>query len=421
LPSRDAAEEVSAMPFSKPENQRCRLDFPALAQPGQAAPAFLDGPGGTQVPRAVIEAITLYYERCNANTHGQFVTSSESDALIWSAREAVASLLGAHGPASISFGANMTTLTFALAHALGRRLAAGDEIVITQLDHEANRGPWLMLEERGAVVREVALRPDGRLDPEGMVRAIGKRTRIVALGMASNALGTVNDVALARRLSQQVGAILVLDAVHFVPHFPIDVRALGTDFVLCSAYKFYGPHVGILYSRPGLLEHLRTDRLATQDDAAPYRIETGTLNHAALAGVKAAVEYIASWGEGATLRERVISAMEGIAAWEHALAAYYASQVQQVRGVTVWGTDFSSPRRAPTVSITIDGHPPAEAAHRLGERGVFVWDGDFYAARAVEVLGLAARGGLLRAGMSMYTTRDDVDRLLGGVTEIAAA
>jgi cysteine desulfurase family protein (TIGR01976 family) len=413
---------VDVVAFSKPENQRCRLDFPALARTLDGPPlAFLDGPAGTQVPRPVIKAVTGYYEHCNANTHGQFITSWESDKLIWETREVVAAFLGAHGPASISFGANMTTLAFALAHALGRRLVEGDEVVITQLDHEANRGPWLMLGERGAVIREVALRPDGRLDPEDMARKIGARTRIVALGMASNAIGTVNDVELARRLSQQVGALLVLDAVHYAPHFPIDVRALGADVLLCSAYKFYGPHVGILYARPGLLEHLRTDRLTTQADSAPYRIETGTLNHAALAGVKAAVEYVATWGDGVALRDRLVSAMEGIAAWEHALAAYYASQVQQIQGVTVWGTDFSSPRRAPTVSITVDGHEPAELARHLGERGVLVWDGDFYAARAVEVLGLAARGGLLRSGMSMYTTREEVDRLLAGVAEIAAA
>ncbi len=410
------------MPFSKTENQRCRLDFPALKRIIDGQPiAFLDGPAGTQVPRAVIDAVVAYYERCNANTHGQFVTSAESDAMIWSAREAVATFLGAHGPASISFGANMTSLAFALAHALGRRLVVGDEVVITQLDHEANRGPWLMLEKRGVVVREVALRPDGRLDAEDMARTIGKRTRIVAIGMASNALGTVNDVSLARRLSQQVGAVLVLDAVHYAPHFPIDVRAIGTDFLLCSAYKFYAPHVGVLYSRPGLLEHLRTDCLATQEDSAPYRIETGTLNHAAIAGVKAAIDYIATWGELGSQRERLVSAMDGIAAWEYALAAYYASQVQQLRGVTVWGTDFGSPRRAPTVSITIDGHSPADVARRLGERGVFVWDGNFYAARAVEVLGVGARGGLIRAGVSMYTTREDIDRLLAGVAEIAAS
>jgi len=408
------------MPFSKHENQRCRLDFPALARTLDGAPlTFLDGPAGTQVPRSVIAAISRYYEWCNANTHGQFITSWESDRLLWEAREAVAALLGAHGPATISFGANMTTLTYALARALGRKLKEGDEVVITQLDHEANRGPWLSLQERGVLVREVVLRSDGRLDPEDMARKITRRTRIVAVGMASNALGTVNDVALARRLSQQVQALLVLDAVHYAPHFPIDVRAIPADFLLCSAYKFYGPHVGVLYSRPGLLDRLEPDRLVTQDQSEPYRIETGTLNHAAIAGVKAAVEYIASWGTGDTLRERVVSAMDAIAAWEHALAAYYASQVRQIPGVTVWGTDFSSPRRAPTVSITIDGVPASEAARRLGERGIFVWDGHFYASRAIEVLGLGGRGGLLRTGVSMYTTREDIDRLLAGVAEIA--
>jgi len=411
------------MAFSKQENQRCRMDFPALSRTlDDGRPiSFLDGPAGTQVPRVVIEAVARYYERCNANTHGQFITSWESDRMLWEARETVAAFLGAHGPATISFGANMTTLAYSLARALGRKLKEGDEVVITQLDHEANRGPWLALEERGAVVREVVLRPDGRLDPEDMARKITKRTRIVAFGMASNALGTVNDVALARRLSQQVDALLVLDAVHYAPHFPIDVRALGTDFLLCSAYKFYAPHVGVLYARPGLLDRLKPDRLSTQDAAAPHRIETGTLNHAAIAGVKAAIEYVASWGAGASLRERVVSAMEAIAAWEHALAATYYSQVRSVQGVTAWGPDFSTPRRAPTVSITIDGVDPVEAARRLGERGVFVWDGHFYAARAVEALGLSGRGGLLRAGMSMYTTREDVDRLLAGVAEIAAS
>jgi cysteine desulfurase family protein (TIGR01976 family) len=411
------------MSFSKIENQRCRQDFPALKRAlDDGRPfAYLDGPAGTQVPRQVIEAISGYYERCNANTHGQFITSWESDKLVWEAREAVAAFLGAHGPATISFGANMTTLAFALARALGRKLKEGDEVVVTQLDHEANRGPWLALEERGAIVREVVLRPDGRLDPEDMARKITKRTRLVAVGMASNALGTVNDVGLARRLATQVDALLVLDAVHYAPHFPLDVRALGVDFLLCSAYKFYGPHVGILYSRPGLLDRLRPDRLSTQDEAPPYRIETGTLNHAAIAGVKAAVEYVASWGTGESLRERATSAMEAIAAWEHALAAYYWSQVKMVPGVTVWGTDFSTTRRAPTVSITVGGVDATEAARRLGERGVFVWDGHFYAARAVEVLGLAGRGGLLRTGMSMYTTREEIDRLLAGVAEIAAS
>jgi cysteine desulfurase family protein (TIGR01976 family) len=291
--------------------------------------------------------------------------------------------------------------------------------VITELDHEANRGPWLGLGEKGVVVREVRLQPDGRLDEEDLRRKVGPRTRLLAVGGASNALGTVNDLALARRLSHDVGAWLLVDAVHYAPHFPIDVEALDADFLLCSAYKFYGPHVGLLYSRPGLLDRLPVDRLRTQDVSAPERIETGTLNHAALAGVKAAIDYVASWGTGAGLRQRLVSSMERIGVHEHRLAADYHRRASAIAGVRVWGPDFSAARRAPTVSITIEGVPASAAARRLGERGVLVWDGDFYAARPVEVLGLVERGGLLRMGVSMYNTATEIDRLVAGVAEIA--
>ncbi|HQU34300.1 MAG TPA: cysteine desulfurase-like protein [Thermoanaerobaculaceae bacterium] len=409
------------MPFSATDVERCRMDFPALARAENGVPlAFLDGPAGSQVPERVIAAVAQYYRTCNANTHGAFVTSRESDGMIGGARAAVAAFLGAPSWREISFGANMTTLNFALAHALGREMKAGDEVVITELDHEANRGPWLGLQERGAVVREVALFPDGRLDHDDMRAKITARTRVVAIGYSSNALGTVNDVPLARELARAVGARLVVDAVHYAPHFPLDVVALDPDFLLCSAYKFYGPHVGILYARPGALDGLRTDKLRTQEDSAPYRIETGTLNHAAIAGVRAAVDYIASWGEGATLRERLVSAMTAIGAHEHELAAFYWDSVRKLPGVTAWGQDFSSPRRAPTVSVTIAGVRPDAAAAALGEKGLLVWDGDFYAARAIEVLGLAERGGVLRTGISMYNTRAEVERLLAGVAELAA-
>jgi cysteine desulfurase family protein (TIGR01976 family) len=408
------------MGFGQDSVEKCRNDFPALERRvGGHTLAFLDGPAGTQVPRQVIDAVAGYYRTCNANTHGAFVTSRESDELIRSVREVVAVFLGAPSWREISFGANMTTLNFSLSRALAREMAPGDEIVITELDHEANRGPWLALADAGIVVREVALRPDGALDPDDLRAKITRRTRLVAIGYASNALGTVNDVALARQLSRAVGAWLVVDAVHYAPHFPLDVSALDPDFLLCSAYKFYGPHVGILYARPGLLAALRTERLRTQDAGPPYRIETGTLNHAALAGVKAAIEYIASWGEGDTLRARVVSAMEGIAAHEHALAGFYWEKARRIPGVTAWGQDFSSPRRAPTVSITLAGRRPAEVARGLGEAGVLVWDGDFYAARAIEVLGLAGRGGVLRAGVSMYNTRVEIERLLAGIEAAA--
>jgi selenocysteine lyase/cysteine desulfurase len=253
-----------------------------------------------------------------------------------------------------------------------------------------------------------------------MAAKITPRTKLFAIGASANSLGTVNDIALARRLTRQVGALLVIDAVHYAPHFPIDVQALGADFLLCSAYKFYGPHVGVLYSRPGALDRLPTDRLSVQDPAAPYRIETGTLNHAAIDGVRAAVEYIAGWGHGASLRERIVDAMTHISAYEHELAKFYHDAVRGIPGVRVWGPDFSGRARAPTVSITIDKITAAAAATALGNQGICVWDGDFYAARAVQVLGLAERGGLLRTGISMYNTRDELNRLLTGVQRLAS-
>jgi cysteine desulfurase family protein (TIGR01976 family) len=313
----------------------------------------------------------------------------------------------------------MTSLAFSLSRALARLLKPGDEVVITQLDHEGNRGPWLRLEEAGAVVREVAMRPDGTLDSDDLARKIGPRTRLVAIGYASNALGTVNDLALARKLSRAVGAWLVVDAVHAAPHFSMDVVGLDTDFLLCSAYKWYGPHIGVLYARPGLLEQLPTDRLRTQDPAAPFRIETGTLNHAALAGVGAAVQFLAGFSAGATLRQRLVATMTTLEKQERALAARYYDQVKAIPGVTVWGPDFKGGRRAPTVSITVAGLTPEQVAHRLGERGVAVWDGHFYAARCIEVLGLGDKGGVVRSGMSIYTNEEDVQRLVDGVAAVA--
>jgi cysteine desulfurase family protein (TIGR01976 family) len=398
----------------------CRKDFPALARTHNGYPlAYLDGPGGTQVPQKVIDAVSWYYKTCNSNTHGMFITTNESDAAIQETREAVAAFLGAPDWSCISFGHNMTTLNFSLSHALVREMAPGDEIVITELDHEANRGPWLHLVERGIVVKEVKLLPTGRLDYADMAAKVTPKTRLVAIGFSSNALGTINDIAEARRLSKAVGARLLVDAVHYAPHFPLDVAALDVDFLLCSAYKFYAPHIGILYCRPGLLDSLTPDRLRTQDNIAPFKIETGTMNHAAIVGVKAGIEYIASWGEGPDLRSRVVSGMTAIAAYEHGLASEYYEKVKAIPGVTVWGTDFSSTHRAPTVSITIDGVHPAEAAKALGEKGLLVWDGDFYAVRAIEVLGLAPSGGVIRVGFSMYNTREEIARLLEEIRRLA--
>jgi cysteine desulfurase family protein (TIGR01976 family) len=404
------------MTFTAEDNRRCRADFPALQRrEGGDELVFLDGPGGSQVPAAVIQSMVGFYQTCNVNLHGHFPPSREVDRRMDLARQTLADFLGAAGPHCISFGQNMTTLNYALSAAIGRTLTAGDEILITQLDHEANRGPWLRLQERGAVVQEVRLRDCGELDLDDMAAKITPRTKVFALGAASNALGTVNDIALARRLTRAVGALLVVDAVHYAPHFPLDVHAMDTDFLLCSGYKFYGPHVGVLYSKPGALERLPTDRLSVQDPAAPYRIETGTQNHAAIDGLRAAVDYLAGWGAGNTLRERVVDALSGISAYEHRLAASYREEVGRLPGVRVWGPDFASRMRAPTVSITLQKHTAAEAAAALGARGICVWDGHFYAARAIDVLGLAGRGGLLRTGISMYTTERDLARLLEGI------
>jgi cysteine desulfurase family protein (TIGR01976 family) len=391
---------------------RCREDFPSLQREFGGHPvAFLDGPGGTQVPSSVVAAITDCYAKRNVNTHGNFPPSVELDARLLAARAAIADFLGAAGPERISIGQNMTSLAFALSHAIGHSIAAGDEVLITQLDHEANRGPWQLLESQGAIVREVPLLATGELDYEAMERLISRRTRLLALGCSSNAIGTVNDLEVARRLTRAAGALLILDAVHYAPHFPIDVSRLDPDFLICSAYKFYGPHVGILYSRAGALESLTTDKLVVQEDAAPYRIETGTLNHPAIEGVAAAVEYLARFGRGNSRREAVHDALAAISDYEHSLGSELWSSLGTLRGVRLWGVPFGKAQRAPTVSFTVQGHDPALVARRLGERGICVWDGNFYAPRPVEILGIPG-GSLIRVGFSMYNTAAEVARLL---------
>jgi cysteine desulfurase family protein (TIGR01976 family) len=407
------------MPFTHEHSLRCRKDFPALSRtPEGLKLTYLDGPAGSQVPQVVIDRLGEFYATCNVNTRGNFWPSQEVDRRLAAAREALAAFLGAENASCISFGQNMTTLNYALSAAIGHTMKPGDEVLITQLDHEANRGPWLRLQERGINVREVRLLPTGQLDLADMAAKITARTKVFALGASSNILGTVNDMRLARRLTDEVGALLVIDAVHYAPHFSMDVKSLGADFLLCSGYKFYGPHVGVLYSRPGALDRLPTERLSVQDPAAPYRIETGTLNHAAIDALRAAVEYLAGWGQGSSLRERLVDAMTGIAAYEHGLAKFFHDSVRGMRGVQVWGPDFSQPARAPTVSITLDKASAAQAATALGKEGICVWDGDFYAARAAEVLGVRDRGGVLRTGVSMYSSREDLQRLLAGLAKL---
>ena len=408
----------SHVPPSSIKLGSCGSDFPSLARTvdGRSL-VFLDGPAGTQVPRQVIAAMTRYYETSNANTHGSFLTSLETDAVIAGTRQAACTLLGAPHPRTISFGANMTTLAFSLSRGLARAFREGDRVLVSGLDHEANRGPWITLAERGVIIDEIGITPGCALDEYDFRRKVTPRTRLVAIGGASNAFGTVNNIALARELTRKVGAWLLIDAVHFAPHFLIDVVALDVDFLLCSAYKFYGPHVGILYARDGLLDSLEVDRLRTQDQNAPSRIETGTLNHAALAGVTAAIEYIASFGDGAGLRERIAAAMEHLGRHERWLGSVLYESLRRIPGVTVHGQSFDVPMRAPTLAITSASMPAAELSARLAKRGIFTWAGHFYAIRPMELLGLLARGGVVRAGISAYTTPDDIEAYAAALDE----
>ncbi len=310
----------------------------------------------------------------------------------------------------------MTTLAFALSRALARETTPGDEVVVTELDHDANIWPWLTLQEHGAVVRQVPVMPDATLDLGTFRELIGERTRLVAVGLASNAVGTVTDVAAVRGWARAAGARLVVDAVHAVPHLVTDVAALDPDFLFCSAYKFFGPHVGVLYARPGALARLRTDKVRSQRDSAPERIETGTLNHAALAGVPPAVEFIASLGPGGgSLRERVVAGMSAIYDGEHLLVRRLAEGLAALDGVRLYGPPVDGRLRAPTIAFTVAGVHPDDVARRLGRQQVAVWSGNFYASTLVERLGLAASGGLVRAGIAPYTTEEEVDRLVAAV------
>jgi cysteine desulfurase family protein (TIGR01976 family) len=394
-------------------NDTVRNQFPSLKRMVNGRPiVHLDGPAGTQVPQSVIDAMVNVYSHSNANTHGQFVTSQETDLSVEHARSQVADLLGAEGPNTISFGANMTSLNFVLANAIARSLQPGDEILITQLDHEANRGPWLHQRRHGIVVREVLLEEDGSLDYADLEKKISEKTRVIAIGLASNIFGTVNEIDRVRQLAYEVGALLVVDGVHYVPHLLTDVKAIDCDFLLCSAYKFYGPHVGILYSRPGALDRLETDRLRVQTQHAPYRIERGTLNHAALAGVSAAVDFVASFGEGASLREKIISGMGLIQKYERSLAQQLYLGLRDLDGVDIYGPPLKETQRAPTISFTVENKRPEEICRLLADHSICAWDGHFYAIRAVEALGLMGQGGVTRMGIAAYNTSDEIEYVI---------
>lgn len=400
-------------------NKNIRKQFPALSRLHKKKKLiFLDGPAGTQVPNQVIDSIGNYYKNSNANSHGEFITTQETDEIIHKTRKDVAAFMGADGPHEISLGQNMTTLNYSLSRAIGRKLKSGDEILITQLDHEANRGPWLALQDLGIIVKEVRLKKDGTLDYKDFASKINEKTKLVAMGWASNITGTVNDVKKIRALTYQVGAYLLVDAVHYAAHFSMDVKALGCDFLLCSAYKFYGPHVGLLYTRSGILDSLPTDRLRTADQHAPYSIETGTLNHAALAGVSAAINFIKSYGKGKTQRDKLASAMNTIAKHEKSLAKKLYAGLRKIKGVEILGPRFTSSLRAPTISFYTPKLSAKELCTQLAANNICAWSGHFYAIKTTEVLGYLDKGGVTRMGISMYTTKEEIDKTLAALNDI---
>ena len=396
-----------------------RSQFPALERVHNGHPvAYFDGPGGTQVPRRVVDAMADYLYHHNANTHWSYPTSAETDAAISEARIAVADFVNA-SPGEVVFGNNMTTITFHVARALGRGWGPGDEVVVTELDHHANIAPWQALaRERGITLRSVPFSVEtGQLDWDALERAITPRTKLLAIGAASNALGTITDVTAAARLAHAVGALVFVDAVHYAAHGLIDARLADCDFLACSAYKFYGPHAGFLYGKGSILAQLDVPKLEPAPDEAPERVETGTQNHEGIVGTGAAVDFIASIGRGQTRRERLVTAMGMLHSHGDALVRQLWEGLGAVPGVQRYGPTPDQ-SRTPTVSFVVNGAPSEQVAIRLAEQGIFVSHGDFYAATVVERLGHAADG-VVRAGCACYTTAGEVDRLLAGVEEVA--
>jgi cysteine desulfurase family protein (TIGR01976 family) len=369
--------------------------------------------------KPAIDATSSYMSRGGANLHGAFPTSVETEEILRDARRASAELLGAE-PDEISFGANMTTLTFAVSRALARTWDADSEIVVTELDHRANVDPWLLAAaERGAKVRWVRVDPETlTLEGEDIERAITGKTRLVAVGLASNAVGTVNDVAAVADLAQQVGAVVAVDAVHAVPHIPVDRDEIGADVLTCSAYKFFGPHVGVTAVKRDLLETLDTYKVEPAPDYIPDKLETGTQNHEGIAGAKGAVDFIASLGTGASRRERLISGMQIIEEYEADLAAKFRAALREIPRVELYAAP-EGVRKTPTVAFRMEGHTPREVTEHMAERGFFVADGHFYASTLARRLGIHDKGSWVRAGLAPYNTEDEVEGFIEALARFA--
>jgi cysteine desulfurase family protein (TIGR01976 family) len=403
-----------------------RSQFPALSESVNGQPAaFLDGPGGTQVPHKVILAISDYLQHSNANTCGAYATSRRTDAVIAGARAAMADFLGCDAD-EIVFGPNMTTLTFALSRSIGRELGPGHEIVVTHLDHDANVSTWRSLEERGVTVRFADIQEnDCTLDMQHLARQITAKTKLVAVGYASNAVGTINDVKEVVRLAHQVGALAFVDAVHYGPHGLIDVRAIDCDFLACSTYKFFGPHMGVLYGKREHLKRLQPYKVRALVNEVPNRWEMGTLNHECIAGITACVEYLADLGrhvnsKSTNRRSALLSAFQTIQAYERTLAERMLRGLLDIPGLKVYGiTDLQKlANRTPTFAVRVDGHTPLELATKLGDRGFFTWDGNYYALNLTERLDVEKSGGFLRIGLVHYNTAEEVDGVVAALQAI---
>jgi cysteine desulfurase family protein (TIGR01976 family) len=398
-----------------------RDQFPALKQSRTGkTPIFLDGPAGTQVPRSVIDAMVHYLTHCNANHGGMYATSQESDTLLESAHEAMADLLNAPSAEEIIFGNNMTTLTLHLSRSIARNLKPGDEVILTRLDHDANVSPWVLAaRDAAATVRWVDIHhEDCTLDLDTFRSQLGEKTKLVAVGIASNAVGTINDVATITREAKRAGAMVFLDAVHYAAHGPIDVQALGCDFLACSAYKFFGPHVGVLWGRPELLESLPCYKLRPSPNTLPGKWMTGTQNHEGIAGVAAAVAYLDGVGSALSptgkRREHLKQAMAAIQAYEQTLSKHLLTGLADRPQFRVWGIRELSrlKERVPTISITPTAGSPRELARHLAQREIYACDGNFYALEVCERLGLEPKGGLVRLGLIHYNTPGEIDVLL---------
>lgn len=398
------------MNFFDPVPLRAQFPSLSLTLDGQSA-VFFDNPGGTQVPQCVIDAVSDYYRTANANVGGAFATSRRTDEVVAGARSAMADFLHAPGPECIVFGASMTHLTFHLARSFAATISPGDEIVVTNLDHDANVTPWTDLQAHGAIVKVVDIGDDCALDPAAVAAALSPRTRLVAVTHASNAVGVVPDVAAIVKLAHAVGALVFVDAVQFAPHGPIDVQFLDCDFLACSAYKFFGPHVGILSGKAEHLQMLTPHKVRPAKDTIPHRWETGTLNHEGLAGVTAAVNYLAQMGTGETRREKLTAAMTRIGEYEKMLSAHLIDGLKSLDDVTIYGPQ-SIQNRIPTVAFTWPRLGPRATAEYLARHGICVWSGNYYALNLMERLGLEADGGAVRVGLTHYNTIEEIDRLI---------